>query len=107
MCLAASRFCIPNRHPAFPAVHAVDAGGAPPSRGFPLADLLSWPPSSTDAAKHIIYLFVLPVRRGAMLPTFLPGGAFLDAWVGLPFVWEPLPPNGWATAFMEMPETMG
>ena len=55
----------------------------------------------------MIYLFVLPVRRGAMLPTFLPGGAFLDAWVGLPFVWEPLPPNGWATAFMEMPETMG
>src|SRR3989344_1530878 len=40
------------------------------------------------------YRFLLPVLRGAILPTFLPGGALRDACVGLPLIAELEPPNG-------------
>ena len=50
---------------------------------------------------------ICPVLRGESFPTFLPGGAFLGAIVGRPFLCERDFPNGWSTAFCALPATRG
>src|ERR1700683_5135906 len=49
----------------------------------------------------------LPVFLGAMSPTFLPGGAFLDVLVDLPGCWCLPPPNGWYTTAIAIPLILG
>src|SRR5271170_4897247 len=49
----------------------------------------------------------LPVFLGAISPTFLPGGAFLEVLVDLPGCWCLPPPNGWYTTAMAMPLILG
>jgi hypothetical protein len=53
------------------------------------------------------YLFLRPVRRAAMLPTFRPGGACLLTVVGLPGDWCEPPPCGCDAAFIAAPRTTG
>ena len=53
------------------------------------------------------YFVLRPVRRAAMLPTFLPGGACLLTVVGLPGDWWEPPPWGCEAAFIAAPRTTG
>jgi hypothetical protein len=52
--------------------------------------------------------FLLPVCLAAIIPTFCPGGAFLETVVGFKEfdMWEP-PPCGWNAAFIAIPLDFG
>src|SRR5262249_21612283 len=75
------------------------------SRVFPLY-LNSFGTYPLTSALALANLF-LPVFLGAINPTFLPGGAFLEVLVDLPGCWCLPPPNGWYTTAMATPLIRG